>query len=246
MEQAARVNAVTLTTLVWTPFHRGEVGWEVYAPRVAAEIGAACPPTSSGFAAALGRWQARNRLPVTGQIDAATFAAMSIVWERARPFERVSEAGICPAAPAADSLVWADPGEGYLGKPIQLRPGALAAYRKLVGAARAASPAIAGDHRLLSIVSGYRSPEADAARCATEGGCENVSRAVCSAHRTGLAIDVYLGAAPGDDPTSTDPVNRLFQSKSPAYAWMIANAAAYGFVNYPFEPWHWEWTGEAP
>jgi zinc D-Ala-D-Ala carboxypeptidase len=20
----------------------------------------------------------------------------------------------------------------------------------------------------------------------------------------------------------------------------------FGFVNYPFEPWHWEWTGEPP
>jgi hypothetical protein len=24
---------------------------------------------------------------------------------------------------------------------------------------------------------------------------------------------------------------------------MVANAARFGFVNYPFEPWHWEWTG---
>ena len=23
-------------------------------------------------------------------------------------------------------------------------------------------------------------------------------------------------------------------------------AAAFGFVPYPFEPWHWEWTGEPP
>ena len=122
----------------------------------------------------------------------------------------------------------------------------MAAYRRLLAAARNASPAIAADHRLLSIVSGYRDPDADAVQCSTDGRCENVSRAVCSAHRTGLAIDIYLGALPGQEPTSTDADNRLYQSRSPTYAWMIANAASYGFVNYPYEPWHWEWTGEAP
>ena len=117
-EQAAQLNAASLTTLAWKPFHRDEVGWEIYAPRIAVEIGAGCPAASPGFAAALARWQAANRLPVTGQVDAATFAAMSNAWERARPFERVSAAGVCPAAPAAANLAWADPDEGYLGKPI--------------------------------------------------------------------------------------------------------------------------------
>jgi len=243
-EQAAQINSASLNTLVWQPFHRYEVGWEVYAPRIAVEIGANCPTTSPGFAAALARWQGVSRLPANGQMDATTFAVMSNAWERARPFVRVSQSGICPSASAPANLVWADPNEGYMGKPIQLRAGALGAYRRLVAAARMASPAIAADHRLLSIVSGYRSPESDAARCAKDGVCGNVSRALCSAHRTGLAMDLYLGAASGDAAVSSDDANRLYLSKTPAYAWMIANAAAYGFVNYPFEPWHWEWTGE--
>ena len=33
---------------------------------------------------------------------------------------------------------------------------------------------------------------------------------------------------------------------APAYRWLVANADRFGFVNYPFEPWHWEWTGEPP
>jgi D-alanyl-D-alanine carboxypeptidase len=244
-EQAAQINSASLTTLVWKPFRRAEVGWEIYAPRIALEIGATCPTTSSGFAEALARWQAVGRLPANGQMDAATFAVMSNAWERARPFVRVSQAGFCPSAPSAANLIWADPDEGYMGKPVQLRPGALGAYRRLVVAARMASPAIAADHRLLSIVSGYRSPESDAARCVKDGNCGSVSRASCSAHRTGLAMDLYLGGASGDDAVSSNDANRLYLSKTPAYAWMIANAAAYGFVNYPFEPWHWEWTGEA-
>ena len=35
-------------------------------------------------------------------------------------------------------------------------------------------------------------------------------------------------------------------SRTPAYRWLVANADRFGFVPYPFEPWHWEWTGEAP
>jgi LAS superfamily LD-carboxypeptidase LdcB len=25
---------------------------------------------------------------------------------------------------------------------------------------------------------------------------------------------------------------------------MVTNADKYGFVNYAFEPWHWEWVGD--
>ena len=244
-EQAAQINAASLTGLAWKPFHRDEIGWEAYAPRIAQEVGASCAPTSTGFAGAVAQWQAAHALPATGQMDATTFGAMNNGWERARPFVRISQTGVCPEAPPEAGLTWAAPEEGYSRKPIQLRPGALAAYRRLVAAARAASPAIAADHRLLTIFSGYRSPEADAARCARDGDCGNVTRALCSAHRTGLAMDLYLGAAPGHAPESSDDANRLYQSKSAAYAWLIANAAGFGFVNYPFEPWHWEWTGEA-
>jgi D-alanyl-D-alanine carboxypeptidase len=245
-EPAAQMNAATLTTLAWRPFHRDEIGWETYAPHIAQEIGVSCAPTSSGFAEAIARWQAARGLSANGQMDATTFSAMNNGWERARPFLRISQTGVCPEAPSEAGLVWAAPEEGYARKPIQLRPGALAAYRRLVAAARAASPAIAADHRLLTIFSGYRSPEADAARCARDGDCGNVTRALCSAHRTGLAMDLYLGAAPGHAPESSDDANRLYQSRSAAYAWLVANASGYGFVNYPFEPWHWEWTGEAP
>ena len=243
-EAAAQINGESLRALPWQPFHRPETGWEIYAPRIAHEIGAACPPSSSGFAAALARWQGAHRLTVNGQMDPAVFAVMSNRWERARPFVIVSRLGVCPAAPAAIDLAWALPGDGYQTKPIQLRPAALAAYRRMVADARAASPEIAADHRLLSIFSGYRSPEADAARCAKNNDCDNVIRATCSAHRTGLAIDLYLGSAPGHIPESSDDINRLYQSRSVAFQWMIDHAGDYGFVNYPYEPWHWEWTGE--
>ena len=242
-DQAAMANAASLDALAWQPFHRDETGWRTYAPRIASEIGAACPPDSSGFAAALAAWQAGHALPASGRLDAPTFDKMNVGWELARPFVRLSRNGVCPDPPAETALAWARPEEGYERKPIQLRADALAAYRRLAAAARAASPAIAADPRLLTIFSGYRSPEADAARCAREQNCGNVTRALCSAHRTGLAMDLYLGAAPGFPPESSDDVNRRFQSQTPVYAWLVAHGAEYGFVNYPFEPWHWEWVG---
>ena len=99
---------------------------------------------------------------------------------------------------------------------------------------------------MLTIFSGFRDPAADAVRCATEGNCQGVSRASCSAHLTGLAMDLALRPAPGHMIDSADDVNRLYMSYTPAYRWLVANAGKFGFVNYVFEPWHWEWTGETP
>jgi LAS superfamily LD-carboxypeptidase LdcB len=125
-----------------------------------------------------------------------------------------------------------------------LRPAALAAYGRMLNAARAEVPEVRADLRLMTLFSAYRSQESDAARCVLDGNCQGIVRSSCSAHLTGLAIDLYLGAAPGDRPDSSDEVNRLYLSRSAAYRWMVNNAARFEFVPYAFEPWHWEWTGE--
>lgn len=241
-DAATAANAASLHTLTWTPFHRPEIGWETYAPRIAQEIGAACGPDSPGFAEALSRWQKKHRMPATGMLDDATFTVMNGGWELQRPFVRLSATGVCPQAPAGSDLTRVDAGEAFGGKAIKLRSEALDSYRRMVAAARAEAPAIGADHHLLAIVSGYRTPEDDNARCAKDNDCGNVTRAFCSAHRTGLAVDLVLGGGP---PIASDDANRLRQSKTPAYAWMVANAGRFGWVNYPFEPWHWEWTGAA-
>ncbi|MEO7026604.1 MAG: D-alanyl-D-alanine carboxypeptidase family protein [Caulobacteraceae bacterium] len=242
---AAR-NAASLSTAAWAVFGRPEMGWETYAPLAAREIGSNCRPTTEGFAAALAVWQGANGAPTNGVMDEATLKALDLVWLRRRPFVAASAHGACPPPPAPERLSAARSDEGYQGKAIQLRAGALAAWRRMVAAARTEEPAIAADPRLLTIFSGYRDPGADAARCAVELNCGTSARAFCSAHRTGLAMDLYLGAAPGFPPESSADANRLFQSRSAAYRWLVGNAARFGFVNYPFEPWHWEWTGEAP
>jgi hypothetical protein len=244
---ASGANAATAANAPWSVFGRPENGWQVYEPLIGHELGVGCPPDSQAFAAALAIWQHAHRLPANGVMDEATLHVFDLAWLARRPFVAASAHGQCPSPPPPASLSTATPAEGYLGKPIQLRAGTLAAWRRMVAAARVESPAIAADPKLLTIFSGYRDPAADAADCAARQDCAPPARAgTCSAHRTGLAMDIYLGSAPGYDPASSDDANRLFESRTPAYLWMVANAARFGFVNYPFEPWHWEWTGEPP
>jgi hypothetical protein len=244
---ASGANAATAANAPWSVFGRPESGWQVYEPLIGHDLGVGCPPESPAFAAALAAWQGARRLPASGVMDEATLRAFDLAWLARRPFVAASAHGQCPSPPPLASLATTTTAEGYLGKPVQLRPGALAALRRMVAAARAESPAIAADPKLLTIFSGYRDPAADAADCAAKQDCATPARAgTCSAHRTGLAMDIYLGSAQGYGPASSEDANRLIESRTPAYLWMVANAARFGFVNYPFEPWHWEWTGEPP
>jgi len=245
-EPAARVNAASLKAMPWTPFGRDETGWRIYAPLIAREIGVACPPGSSGFAQALALWQARAGVPADGVVSQATFGHMKGDIQGRRPIVLLSAQGVCPAPAEEHRLARARPKEILGEKQVMLRPRALAAYRRMVAAARREEPAIADDRDLLRIFSGYRSPAYDAARCETDQNCNGRERALCSPHRTGLAVDLYLGHAPGFLADDTADENRLRLSEGAAYRWLVANADRFGFVNYPFEPWHWEWTGEAP
>jgi D-alanyl-D-alanine carboxypeptidase len=242
---AAQANALSLTHMAWAPFGRPEIGWEIYQPLAAKEIGSDCPGDSPAFAARLATWQSAHGLAGRGLMEVTTLSRMKQLWESRRPFVAASRLA-CPASPFPSSLVRADPAESYGGKVILLRPAALAAYRAMAAAARRESPPIAANGRLLTIFSAFRSPAYDDARCALQHNCQGITRAACSAHRTGLAVDLYLGAAPGFAPDSSDDANRLSLSRSAAYRWLVLNAGRFGFVNYPFEPWHWEWIGEAP
>lgn len=241
---AARGNAQSLRTLQWAPFGRPEVGWETYAPLIQKEIDTVCGPTTEAFAEAFAAWQGDQRLLPDGIMSEKDFTRLKSEIQLARPIVRLSAKGVCPEP--AEAVAAARTDEGYSGKKIWLRPAVLAAYRRMVAAAKAEVPEIARDPRNLTIFSGYRSPQHDAARCARDGNCNGIVRARCSPHRTGLALDLYVGQAPGHPPDSTADPNRRFMTQTATYRWLVENAHRFGFVNYPFEPWHWEWTGEAP
>lgn len=240
---AARGNVRSLDDLDWKPFGVPERGWRIYEPLIAREIGTACRADASGFAAAMAAWQDERKLPATGEMSETVFETMRVAWMIRRPFVLATRDGTCIAGADPAALAALDADEAY-GKSILLDRRALSAYRALRAAARREVPAVAADENLLKVISGYRSPEENDARCAS-GGCDGPALARCSPHRTGLAMDFYLGSAPGFDLASTAHQNRVWQAQTPAYRWLAANAGRFGFKPYPYEPWHWEW-GDQP
>lgn len=242
---AAFANAMSLTTLEWTPFDRMEWGWETYLPLVQREIGSRCAPSSGRFAQALAAFQVRYQLPANGVFDAATFQVLRGLLQERRPFvmARVRQEP-CPAPPSLADLGYLVAEEEHADRLTRLlRRDVLDAYRNMVAAARAEVWEVANDPEKLQIFSGFRDPEADAARCAQQGNCDGLRRAVCSPHRTGTAVDLYVGHAPGLGVDDTSPASRLYMSQTPTYQWLVRNAGRFGFVNYVYEPWHWEWVG---
>ncbi len=166
---AADVNRVALYTLPLNGFGRPETGWAIYAPTIEQTLNTHAVADTPAFASALAHWQARHNLAADGVMSAETFAAMKAGWQTQRPFVRVRAKGACPAPPTHLADAKAD--EGYGGKIVQLRPGALRAYRRLIAEARKAEPDIAAHPTLLTLFSGYRSPEYDTERCAQERNC---------------------------------------------------------------------------
>lgn len=240
---AATANASSLALLDVAPFGRLERGWAVYAPWTARTISTNCAPGTPGFAHALAGWQTSHALTPHGAIDPATLEALRAAWQDKRPFVALRAKDVCPAPPEEAELETAGPADVLEGaKPVRLRAAALRALRRMTAAARRETPALKTDPDMLKAFSGYRSPAYDAERCAAEGNCDGLVRAQCSAHRTGLAVDLMVGNAPGLPVDSSADANRRFQTRTPAYRWLVANAARFGFVNYVFEPWHWEWV----
>lgn len=242
----ASANAVSLYTLEWTPFGQAEMGWETYGPLLQRELNTTCEPTTPDFAVALAGFQSRYGLVATGVFDQPTFNVLKGVLQERRPFVMARVRNECPAPPPLPLLGYLVAEEEHADRLTRLlRRDTLDAYRRLVAAARQEVPETQTNPELLQIFSGFRDPEADAARCAQQGNCDGVRRAVCSAHRTGAAVDLFVGQAPGFGVDSTDPAARLHLSRTATYRWLVANAGRFGFVPYLYEPWHWEYVGGA-
>jgi D-alanyl-D-alanine carboxypeptidase len=239
----AFANSVSWQRMEWTPFGPTEYGWETYLPLIQHELGTDCAPNSPVFARRLAEFQFAHGLAPTGWFDAATFQTFRGLWQERRPFimARVREEP-CPEPPPLYQLGYLVESEEHADRLTRLlRRDVLDAYRRLVAAARAEVPEVANDPELLQIFSGFRDPEADAARCAASGNCDGLRRAVCSPHRTGTAVDLYVGQLAGLGVDNTSPSSRLHMTRSPTYRWLVKNAGRFGFTPYAYEPWHWEW-----
>jgi zinc D-Ala-D-Ala carboxypeptidase len=150
-----------------------------------------------------------------------------------------------PRRPAyADAVELEDVGPNVVGRPQRLAPATARSWRQMQQTA-----ALAGVELLL--VSGFRSirqqTELFRQKLAAGQDIAAILRVNAapgfSEHHTGCAIDV---ASPG-----TRPLTVEFES-SKAFAWLMANAGAFGFrmpygrtnaFGFEFEPWHWSQLG---
>lgn len=124
-------------------------------------------------------------------------------------------------------------------RPQRMHRDAYAAYLRMKAAAE--SDGIRPN--LLTIVSAYRSvaqqrPLWEAA-LRRHGSAQAARRWVAppgaSAHHTGRAVDLTLGA-----PNRSDNLSALRRTQT--YRWLVCNAMRFGFFPYAAEPWHWEYT----
>jgi hypothetical protein len=242
--QAAAKNAGSIDSLEWAPFGAKEKGWAVYEFLLDQTLATTCGAGTASFAQALAAFQARYKLPADGVFSPETFDVFKGVWQEQRAFVMARVAGLCPDPPASLALVAVPKAEETFDREDrQIRTDVLTAYERMLAAARFESSAIRADPKAMTIFSGYRSPDADQIRCETERNCDGTHRASCSAHRTGAALDLNVGWVQGVHADDATIENRMMQTRTPAYKWLVKNAARFGFVNYPFEPWHWEYVG---
>lgn len=124
---------------------------------------------------------------------------------------------------------------------------AYAAYKKMVAAAVADKSLnlktdgqgnLAPEEKFLKIVSAHRSREHQERLRAASPNSGRAGLAVNSPHFSGRALDIYVGG----EPVTTRDDNRALQVKTPAYRWLVKNAAKFGFKPYFYEPWHWEYA----
>jgi zinc D-Ala-D-Ala carboxypeptidase len=240
---AARQNTVSLTQLSWNFYGRPETGWDAVATHIAHDLETACPVTSPAFATALQAWQRRNGIAASGRMSRETLHLFVEKWQH----KRLLRHGFgkpyrgCKYGPQ-EALVMIEPSHDRTSRQIMLvnkiDPKAYAAYRKMFSVARTELGVSDGD--MLRIFSAHRPPDYNQKLCDMDGRCDGVQRAICSLHFTGRALDLVVGGKNGD----TSHENRTLQSQGIAYGWLLKNAGKYGFVNYAFEPWHWEYVGD--
>lgn len=241
---AAAENARLRTTLNWTFSGKTQTGWEVYEPLIATTVGTDADTGSTDFAAALSKWQARNSVAVTGILDDTTLGALRTFWQS----QRLGRSDF----PGDDKLISAPITDFYdptrAPELLKVERETYAAYKRMIAAAArdlshdlkfTASGDLASGEKFLRIISAFRSPEYQETLRKQSPNSGSGTLAMHSAHNTGQAMDLYVGG----EPVATKDSNRLLQTQTPVYKWLVKNAARFGFYPYYYEPWHWEYVG---
>jgi len=236
-------NGRSVSALNWTFGGRVQTGWEIYEPLIADSIGTSNDAATPEFAAALSKWQSIRGLPPTGILDEPTLGTFMQYWQS----QRLGRSDF----PGPDKLISAPITDFYDSTRdadmLQLERETYAAYKRMIAAAArdlshdvhfTGKGELAPGEKYLRIVSAFRSQEYQDQLRAKSPGSGRAALALHSAHNTGQALDLYVGG----DPVSTKDPNRLLQTQTPVYRWLVKNAKRFGFYNYFYEPWHWEYV----
>ena len=142
---ASGANAATSTNAPWSVFGRPENGWQIYVPWIAHDLGVACPPDFAGLRGGAGGLAARAwAWPRAAQWTRRRCApSTSPGWRAGRSWLRAATAS-APARRRRPAWSRSRPPKAISASRSRLRPGTLAAYRRMVAAARAEEP---GDRR---------------------------------------------------------------------------------------------------
>ena len=239
---AAMENVRLRSSIQWS-FGRQQTGWEIYTSLIGKTIGTEKNFDTPEFAKAVSKWQANNAIEPTGIIDNATFDAFIKEWQSERlknwSYPEESVLYYAPITDFYDST--RDP------ELLKLDAATYIAYKKMVMAAAkdlkgvlkvTPKGELAPEEKMLRIVSAFRSREYQAELRRREPNAGRAALAMNSPHSSGHALDIYVGGKP----VSTKDENRLIQVQTPVYKWLVKNANKFGFYNYFYEPWHWEYV----
>lgn len=240
---AAAENTQLRNELSWTFGGKQQRGWYLYDLLISETLNTENEPGTSDFAAAIARWQKRNRLTADGVLDQDAFMRMVSQWQGNRLKQR--------GYPDASQLVTAPPADFYdpsrAAEMRQVERNTYEAYKRMIAAAIAdpelnltntGPDQLAAKEKYFKIISSFRSREYQDELRRRSPNSGSAGLAVNSPHFTGRALDIYVGG----DPVDTKDSNRAIQVKTPAYRWLVRNADRFGFRPYFYEPWHWEYV----
>jgi uncharacterized protein YcbK (DUF882 family) len=241
LQAAAFENTRLKNALVWTFGARRQNGWYIYVPLIQQTIETEAEAETPEFAQAVSVWQQKSGLPSSGRLDSETLLKM-VEWWQARRLRS-------SAYPSEKELLNAPIDDFYDRSRdaalLQVERETYDAYKKMVAAAAkelklktTKTGELAPDEKYLRIISAFRSREYQEKLRRESPDSGRAGLAVNSPHFTGRALDIYVGG----EPTITKDPNRAVQVQTPAYKWLVKNAARFGFYPYYYEPWHWEYV----
>ena len=214
---------------------------EVLVPLLQQTIGSSADLFSLEFASTLACWQGVHGLRADGQLTAKTRQALQNRWQSQRTL-----LGKATETPRSQLSVVPEPLRFRIGASPKsdaklARQDAIDALVAMRAAARknSALGTLMSASQHLSVVSAYRS-SAQTRAIKQRTGADSTAIADRSVHMSGTAFDLYVGG----ERTSAIGTNRVHQVRDyPTYRWLLQNARTFGFVNYYYEPWHWEFVG---